>query len=127
MGIGLFGEVLEALMDTMGNMKVGKAYVGRYKDILIGIVLNLACNVRDPSLQVLMFSSPLLIPLLLKILIDLRQDWTTNGAAIALLHLSHASILDTEMFFLLDETNAESLIERYAGECLINETRQHLL
>jgi hypothetical protein len=51
---------------------------------MIGIVLNLTCNVESEDITEYMVKKDV-IRLLKEILQDSRHDWPTNGAALALL------------------------------------------
>lgn len=51
---------------------------------MIGIVLNLTCNVESEEITEYMIKKDV-IRLLKEILVDSRHDWPTNGAALALL------------------------------------------
>lgn len=51
---------------------------------MIGIVLNLTCNVESEEITTHMIDNDV-IRLLKNILVDARHDWPTNGAALALL------------------------------------------
>lgn len=51
---------------------------------MIGIVLNLTCNVESEEITDYMVQKDV-IRLLKEILVDQRHDWPTNGAALALL------------------------------------------
>ena len=58
---------------------------------MIGIVLNLACNLDSQDLVLFLLRKGVLDHLL-KILVDARHDWPTNGAAVAILHYSHLAL-----------------------------------
>ena len=61
-----------------------KVYLNRFRDLMIGIVLNLTCNVESEEITEYMVKKDV-IRLLKDILQDTRHDWPTNGAALALL------------------------------------------
>ena len=61
-----------------------KIYLNRFRDLMIGIVLNLTCNVEGEEITEYMVNKDV-IRLLKEILVDSRHDWPTNGAALALL------------------------------------------
>ena len=58
--------------------------MNRFRDLMIGIVLNLTCNVESEDITDYMINKDV-IKLLKEVLIDSRHDWPTNGAALALL------------------------------------------
>jgi hypothetical protein len=51
---------------------------------MIGIVLNVTCNIECPKVIEYLLSKDT-IKMLTIILVDVRHDWPTNGAALALL------------------------------------------
>lgn len=77
-------ELEEALMRKIPKSAPNKVYLNRFRDLMIGIVLNLTCNVESEEITEYMISKDV-IRLLKEILVDNRHDWPTNGAALALL------------------------------------------
>jgi hypothetical protein len=69
----------------------------RYRDLLIGIVLNLTCNIENEESTHHMMKEGIVV-LLIKILIDSRHDWPTNGAALALLQFAHLGLTNADIF-----------------------------
>ena len=72
------------------NLKVPKqaanrVFLTRYRDLMIGIILNLTCNVESEEITKYMVVEMDIMQLLIQILVDPRHDWPTNGAALALL------------------------------------------
>jgi hypothetical protein len=61
-----------------------KVHLSRFRDLMIGIILNLACNVENDEVTQYMLKQNV-IKMLKLILVDSRHDWPTNGAALALL------------------------------------------
>jgi len=61
-----------------------KVYLQRFRDLLIGIVLNVCCNVESEEVSKYMLGLGAL-PVLCTILVDQRHDWPTNGAALTIL------------------------------------------
>ena len=55
---------------------------------MIGIILNLSCNVESEEITRYLLDKEVMKMLTL-ILIDNRHDWPGNGAAVALLQYSH--------------------------------------
>ena len=70
---------------------------------MIGIVLNLTCNVESEEITEHMISKDV-IRLLKDILVDSRHDWPTNGAALALLQYAHIALSNADMFVKLEES-----------------------
>jgi len=67
------------------------------------------------------------IPLLKAILRDSRQDWPSNGAALAFLQYALRSLQCTELFLTLeDHAVRDSLAAYLAAECSNPETRRHV-
>lgn len=69
---------------------------------MIGIVLNLTCNVESDEITEYMTSKGI-VRLLKEILLDSRHDWPTNGAALALLQYAHIALSNAEMFLRLEQ------------------------
>jgi hypothetical protein len=63
---------------------------------------------------------------LAKILVDSRHDWPTNGAALAILQYSNATLSNTEIYLKLGEAQIPDLIRRFILECRNAETKRHL-
>lgn len=57
----------------------------KLRDLFIGIVLNLTCNIESSALILYMIQHANIINVLKKVLVDARHDWPTNGAALAIL------------------------------------------
>ena len=74
----------EALKRNVDKKSPNKVYLKRFRDLMIGIVLNLTCNVESEELTEYMVRKDV-IRVLKEILVDSRHDWPTNGAALALL------------------------------------------
>ena len=77
-------ELQESLLRDISNNSPKKVYYNRYRDLMIGTVLNLTCNVESEEITDYMTEKGVIL-LLKEILVDNRHDWPTNGAALALL------------------------------------------
>lgn len=77
-------ELEQALQRKVPKTSPHKVYLNRFRDLMIGIVLNLTCNVESEDITDYMVQRDV-IRLLKEILVDTRHDWPTNGAALALL------------------------------------------
>ena len=53
----------------------------KLRDLFIGMVLNLTCNIEDVDTILKMISKYNILEVLVQILKDIRQDWPTHGAA----------------------------------------------
>lgn len=67
-----------------------------------------------------------MISVLKQILFDNRHDWPTNGAALAILQYSHASLSNTEMFYCMEKLNIYETLVSFVEKCYKNETKRHL-
>lgn len=79
-----------------------KVYLSRFRDLMIGIILNLTCNVENEEVIAYMHKKNI-IRMLRKILIDSRHDWPTNGAALAILQYSHTALSNSDIFLMLED------------------------
>lgn len=77
-------ELELALHRKVTDSDPNRVLLNRYRDLTIGIVLNLTCNVESEEVTKYMLHSDV-IRMLVHILTDPRHDWPTNGAALALL------------------------------------------
>eukprot|EP00347_Sterkiella_histriomuscorum_P003729 403363170 len=118
-------ELEEALKRNVDKKSPHKVYLNRYRDLMIGIVLNLTCNVESEEITEYMVRKNV-IKVLKEILVDSRHDWPTNGAALALLQYAHLSLSNAEMFMRLDENQIQELLMKFVNECKKNETKRHL-
>ncbi len=95
-------ELEESLKRVVPKNSPNKVYLNRFRDLMIGIVLNLTCNVESDEITEYMVQKDV-VRLLKEILYDSRHDWPTNGAALALLQYAHISLSNAEMYLKLDE------------------------
>jgi len=67
---------------------------------MIGMILNLTCNVEFPRVTEYLLTKDTMRMLTL-ILIVQRDDWPTNGAALAILQYEHQSLSNAELVVAL--------------------------
>lgn len=92
---------------------------------MIGIVLNVTCNVECPQVTEYLLSKET-VKMLAQILVDPRHDWPTNGAALALLQYCHTSLSDSDLFLKIEEASVHSVMSKFLDECRNKETKRHL-
>jgi len=78
-------ELRAALARKIGKNAPNRVYLNRYRDLMIGIILNLTCNVEQEQVVKYMVLEQDIVGVLCSILVDQRHDWPTNGGALALL------------------------------------------
>jgi len=103
--------------------------LGRYRDLLIGIVLNMSCNAQSSEFLEKMLAESDIIPYLLRIMGDERGDWPTNGAVVALLQYAHEALSSREVLERMEEAGVYELVERYLtnkGYSVTTETKHNL-
>ena len=84
----------------------------KHKDILMGIILNLSCNVESENIQMLLLN--LDIPkILTKILFDSRKDWPSNGSSLALLQYAHKSLENIAVYQIMNEASIRNDLKRF--------------
>jgi len=79
-----------------------RVYYHRYRDLMMGIILNVTCNVESESVTQHILSEGVMKALTV-ILVDSRHDWPTNGAALALLQYSHIALSSADIFLKLED------------------------
>ncbi len=109
----------------MSKNAPNKVYLNRFRDLMIGIVLNLTCYVESEDITEYMIKKDV-IRLLKEILVDSRHDWPTNGAALALLQYAHIALANADMFLKLEENKIYETMVRFVNECKNKETKRHL-
>ena len=92
---------------------------------MIGIVLNLTCNVESEEVTEYMLTKDV-IRLLKDILLDSRHDWPTNGAALALLQYAHLALSNAEIYMKLEDSKIYETMTKFVTECKNKETKRHL-
>lgn len=102
-----------------------KVYLNRFRDLMIGIVLNLTCNVESEEITEYMITKDV-IRMLKEVLLDSRHDWPTNGAALALLQYAHIALSNADMFIRLEESKIHETMVRFVTECKNKETKRHM-
>ena len=70
----------------------------KLRDLFIGIVLNLACNIEEQSMIAYLVVDINILAALTKILVDSRNDWPTHGASQAIMQYSHLAMQDGQIF-----------------------------
>jgi hypothetical protein len=80
----MFPYIIGKLLNLMSRNLV-LTHMTKLRDLFIGIVLNLACNVENSDIIKHMVLKSNVLEALKKILVDDRHDWPTEGAALALL------------------------------------------
>lgn len=118
-------ELEIALQRRVPKNAPNKVFLNRYRDLMIGIVLNLTCNVESEEITEHMIQKDV-IRLLKEILLDSRHDWPTNGAALALLQYSHIALSNADMFVKLEENKIYDTMFEFVGECKNKETKKHM-
>lgn len=99
--------------------------LNRYRDLTIGIVLNLTCNVESDEVTRYMLNSDV-VRVLGRILTDARHDWPTNGAALALLQYAHMALSDHGVFQRLEQAGIHDTMSKFLHDCKNQESKRHL-
>jgi hypothetical protein len=118
-------ELEQALQRKIPKNAPNKVYLNRFRDLMIGIVLNLTCNVESEEITEYMITKDV-IRMLKEILLDTRHDWPTNGAALALLQYAHIALSNADMFIKLEESKIHETMVRFVNECKNKETKRHM-
>ena len=118
-------ELEISLQRRMPKACADKVYYCRFRDLMIGIILNLTCNVENEDVSKYMLKLNV-VKMLKQILVDSRHDWPTNGAALALLQYSHGALSNTDLFLMLEENKVFDVINDFIPVCKNKETKRHL-
>ena len=121
----IINELELALARKVPKNAPNKIYLNRFRDLMIGIVLNLTCNVESEDITDYMINKDV-IRLLKEILVDSRHDWPTNGAALALLQYSHLALSNADMFLKLEDCRIYDTMVKFVNECKNKETKRHM-
>lgn len=121
----VIAELEKALARKVSDSDPNRVLLNRFRDLTIGIVLNLTCNVESEEVTKYMLGSDV-VRILVRILTDPRHDWPTNGAALALLQYSHQALGNQEVFAQLEQASVFEEIQRFYPECKNQESRRHL-
>jgi hypothetical protein len=84
----------------------------KYKDILMGIVLNLSCNIESDEIQkhFLELNTP---RVLVDILFDSRNNWPSNGSSLALMQYARKSFESYWIYQIMNEEKIRNGMKRY--------------
>jgi hypothetical protein len=80
------------------NTKLATTQLKKLRDLFIGIVLNLACNIEESTMIIYLVKEINILGPLIKILVDSRNDWPTHGASQAIMQYSHLAMQDGQIF-----------------------------
>ena len=94
--------------------------------MLFGVILNLTCNLENESLIEYMVVELDILRNLKKIVVDVRQDWPTNGGALALLQYCHMALSNHKIFEKVEENQIKELLESFSEKCRKIETKKHI-
>lgn len=119
-------ELHESLARKVSKNAPNRIYMNRYRDLMIGIVLNLTCNVENESIINYMVVEQDIIASLIAILPDSRYDWPTNGSALALLQFSHQGLSNQAFYQQLKKHNVMDIVNSFINECTNVESKRHL-
>ena len=120
------GELVKALETPIPKTGSTRLTMSRFRDLLIGIVLNLACNIESEEVANHMLYKGNVAKLLLRILVDSRHDWPSNGSALALLQYSHLALSNLELYQLLEKEDVYTVLKNFLKECRNKETKRHI-
>lgn len=126
MRLGTLFEIVIKEMDLALTLNIRKPQLSRYRDLLFGIILNLTCNLENEKLIEYMVVELDVMRLLKKIVVDVRQDWPTNGGALALLQFCHLALSNHNIYEKVEENSVRELLESFSKKCRKIETKKYL-
>ena len=92
------------------STKLATTQLKKLRDLFIGIVLNLACNIEDQAMIAYLVKDINILAPLTKIIVDSRNDWPTHGASQAIMQYSHLAMQDGIIFQAFESNAMESRI-----------------
>ncbi|CDW74517.1 UNKNOWN [Stylonychia lemnae] len=103
----------------------------KLRDLFIGILLNLACNVENQQIISEMILGTQnykqgVLPLLTMILLDSRHDWPTNGAALALLQYCHQGLQQADIYEAIQQAKIKEIAQMFIEKCNSKDAKKHL-
>ena len=118
-------ELRQSLERKIPKNCPNRVYFHRYRDLMMGIILNVTCNVESEQVTQHILSEGVMKALTV-ILVDSRHDWPTNGAALALLQYSHIALSSADIYLKLEDAKALDVMTQFIGECRNKETKRYL-
>jgi len=67
-----------------------------------------------------------MLSVLVRILVDSRHDWPTNGSALAILQYTHMSMQESELFTSLEANSIEGVLQGFVDRCKSREAKRHI-
>lgn len=64
--------------------------------------------------------------ILKKIVVDNRQDWPTNGGALAILQYAHLGLSNHQIFQKIEKNNIYDLFQKFSKKAEKLETKKHV-
>ncbi len=98
----------------------------KLRDLFIGIVLNLTCNVENNEIITEMILKSGVVKVLCEILVDHRHDWPTNGAALALHQYCNLSLQESDIYFAIEEAKVNDIVSEFIPNCSSKEAKKNL-
>lgn len=108
------------------KLDIRQTQLKKLRDLFIGMVLNLTCNIEDNSFIVYMVKDMNVLTPLLQILLDPRQDWPTHGAAQALMQYSQQTFQNNTILRMFEKNKIGQQIEEIRVMIEHPEAQQHL-
>lgn len=84
----MYGFIIKYQLPILMNKDLRQTQLRKLRDLFIGIVLNITCNIDDTQITTYLINEIDILQSLMQILQDQRQDWPTQGAAQALMQYS---------------------------------------
>jgi len=81
MNHNMFEFIIKYPLPALMNKDLRQTQLRKMRDLFIGIVLNITCNIEDAQMTSYFINEIDILKTLMQILEDKRQDWPTQGAA----------------------------------------------
>jgi hypothetical protein len=88
-------------LSLLMNEKLKTTQLKKLRDLFMGIILNLACNIENEKIITYMLETIDILNILLVIVVDSRNDWPTHGSSQAIMQICKMSINNQNILSLV--------------------------
>ena len=115
----LFKYIISDKLDQLMHSDLRSTQMKKLRDLFIGMVLNLTCNIEDLSTIIELITSHNALQVLILILQDNRQDWPTHGASQALMQYSHICMNNDQILRAFEMMKVKECLTRMINQSIL--------